>query len=101
MLFRSRDTAAKISMSNADELVDGFDKLQWKFCPAIFEMGMGREFQENEILPFCKKEKINEKGATAELWQIEIPEEFVGPKLRAVVKDGKYDDPNDDLGPVS
>ncbi|KFY94147.1 hypothetical protein V500_03400 [Pseudogymnoascus sp. VKM F-4518 (FW-2643)] len=94
-----RDTAAKISMSNLNEFVEGFDKLQWKFCPAIFEMGMGREFQENEVLPFCKKEEINKKGATAQLWQIEIPEEFVGLKLRAVVKDEKYDDPNDGVGP--
>lgn len=96
-----RDTAAKISSSNLNELADGFNNLQWKYCPAIFDMGMGREFQEEQVLPFCKKEAINEKGATAQLWQVEIPEEFVGLKLRAVLKNGKYDDPNDDFGPVS
>ncbi len=40
------------------------------------------------------------KGATAQLWQIEVLEEFVGPELRKAVKNSVYD-PNDGYGPVS
>lgn len=94
--------AATITTSDSDALANGFNNLQWKFCPASFEMTWRRKLVAEHILPFYKKEKINEKGFTAQLWQIEVPEEFIGPNLvRAVAKDGKYNDPNDDIGPVS
>lgn len=101
-LLSLREIAKDIGVINPDELADGFNNLQWRFCPAIIEKDMGRDFKENEILPFCHKEKINDKGGTAQLWQIEVPEEFVGPELaEAISEGGKYNNPNDDIGPVS
>jgi hypothetical protein len=103
-LLSLQEMVLTMHIYSPNTLADDFDKLQWKYCPARIELNMGRDFHKNRILPFCKREEINNKGATAQLWQIEVPEEFVGPKLRAVraaVKDAKYDDPNDDLGPVS
>ncbi|OBT67421.1 hypothetical protein VE03_03009 [Pseudogymnoascus sp. 23342-1-I1] len=95
-----RDTVKKMPISNRDELAEGFNNLQWRFCPVKFEMSMERYFPENQIMPFCKREKINDKGGTAQLWQIEVPEEFIGPNLaKAIKKEGKYDAINDSIGP--
>lgn len=91
-----------ISDSNANALANGFNNLQWQFCPTTFELRMGRKLVVDHILPFHKKKKINDKGATAQLWQIEVAEEFVDFNLaRAVAKDGGYNDPEDDIGQVS
>jgi hypothetical protein len=50
------------------------------------------------VIPICRKEKINNKGGTAPLWQIEVPEEFVGPRLRDVIPSARFFDLNDNGG---
>ena len=85
---------------DADALADQFNTIQWKFCPAKFDLNMSRTFIQNRIVPICRKEAINEKGGTAQLFQIEIPEEFVGRRLREVVKSSRYDH-QEGNGPVS
>lgn len=96
-----REKTATMGTRDPDPLANGFNILQWRFCPAIIEMDMRRSFYEDHFLPFCQREKINEKGVHAQLWQVAIPEEFVGPRLRAIIEDKKYDNPDDDHGPVS
>ncbi|OBT72265.1 hypothetical protein VF21_07968 [Pseudogymnoascus sp. 05NY08] len=98
-IYSLREKAASMRMRNSDAFANAFDRLQWKFCPATIEMGMGREFHENQILPFCQREKVNEKGVHSQLWQVAVPEEFVGPMLRAVIKDKIFNNPDDDYGP--
>lgn len=94
-------TAAMGMGNNADALAEDFNRLQWQFCPVILEMRVGPKLGSDHILPFYKKEKINEKGGTAQLWQIEVPEEFIGPNLvQAVLRNG-YPCHDDDLGLVS
>lgn len=85
----------------ADQLAARFNKKQWRFCPANFETGYPRNFGKDRVLPFCKKQKINSKGGTASLWQVEVPEEFVGPQLRKKVPNSRYKRTNDKVGYVS
>jgi hypothetical protein len=82
------------------QLAEEFDQRQWKYCPAILEFNKARQYPQNQILPFSKREKINEKGGTAQLWVIEVLEEFVEAKLRMKVEGSKYEC-KDGLGPVS
>jgi hypothetical protein len=99
-----RSLRARISsmrVSNADDLAVNFDAKQWKFCPAKFDLHKSKEgYNKNIIIPICKKQEIK-KGGTAQLWQIAVQEEFVGPKLREAVKDSWFDDEKDRFGPVS
>ena len=81
-----------ISVSNAPKLAMRFDEMQWRFCPAILELGMSREFGGDRVMPICGKEEINTKGGTAKLWQIKVQEEFVGPKLRNAALSAKFSD---------
>ena len=78
-----------------------FERNQWRFCAAKFELGAGRQYFKNRIIPICRKKTINDKGGTAKLWEIEVQEEFVGKTLRDVVWKSRYDDPKDNFGLVS
>ena len=44
-----------ISVSNAPKLAMRFDEMQWRFCPAILELGMSREFGGDRVMPICGK----------------------------------------------
>ncbi|KAL8846936.1 MAG: hypothetical protein Q9221_008004 [Calogaya cf. arnoldii] len=72
------------------QLAAEFNEKQWPFCPAKFDLHLGQEYTEHSILPICQKVKINEKGGTARLWQIEVKEEFVGHKLKQAVDFSRY-----------
>jgi hypothetical protein len=102
-LYDLKETFAEIDNSNdTEEHAKRFDKLQWRFCPARFDLNVARDFWVDRVLPICIKQLINTKGGTADLWQIAVLEEFVGKELREAAKNSKYDSPDDDsLGPVS
>lgn len=72
------------------QLAAEFNEKQWLFCPAKFDLHLGQEYNEHRILPICQKAKINEKGGTARLWQIEVKEEFVGDALKQAVDFSRY-----------
>jgi hypothetical protein len=89
-----------MNIEDADMVAEAFDRLQWKFFPARLDLG-AREYPPNRVLPFCRKAPINDKGGTAQLFQIEVLEEFVSPKLREAVEQSRYENDDDKLGPVS
>jgi hypothetical protein len=95
------DLPRPLTKPQADDLAAAFDKEQWQFCPAKFDLDEYPDFHKNRIIPIYRKEKINMKGGTATLWQIEVLEEFVGDNLKEVVKTALYNDDKDPLGPVS
>jgi hypothetical protein len=90
-----------MSEKEADELAARFNREQWRFCPAAFEIGDPRNFGKDRVLPFCVKQIINLKGGTASLWQVEVLEEFVGLQLREKVPNSRYKSNNDNHGYVS
>ncbi|KAL8941905.1 MAG: hypothetical protein Q9216_001978 [Gyalolechia sp. 2 TL-2023] len=81
--LRTKLTAAGIQ--DADQVAETFDKEQWAFCPAKFELHSGQTYTEHKILPIYRKEEINTKGGTAKVYQIDVKEEFVGDSLRQAV----------------
>jgi hypothetical protein len=99
-LLDLQDTFQALGVRDPYRVAEAFDDLQWRFCAAKFELNMGREYPRQRIMPIRRKLEINEKGGTAQLWQIEVLEEFVGRELRDAVKASAYD-PKDGLGKVS
>lgn len=67
-----------------------FDHVQWKYCAPKFRLHMDRSFLQKHILPIDVKQQINDKGGTADVWEIAVLEEFVATDLREVVKTSKY-----------
>lgn len=72
-----------------------FDDLQWRFCPAKFELGEEQIFLHQQVIPIIEKSKLSESGGTAVLWQIAVLEEFVADNLKAVVEKSRYQEPDD------
>jgi hypothetical protein len=83
---------------HAESIAVEFDQVQWSFCPVKFHLHSEADFNTKRIVPICRKEEINTKGATANIWQVAIQEEFVEPQLREAVPSARYED---DLGVVS
>ncbi len=85
---------------NARHLAEAFYKAQWRYCAASFELNVAKDYlDENQIIPIIAKRRIKE-GGTAHLSAIVVPEEFVGPDLRAIVDRSKFQDPDDNIGCV-
>ena len=66
-----------------------FFKEQWRFCPARFDLHRTKNYLNNRVIPICRKHLIKE-GGTAQLWHIDVYEEFVTPKLREVAKGSRF-----------
>ncbi len=90
----------ELSEAEATSLSNNFYEKQWLFCPVIIFRNMGRYFEKDYILPICQKQKINDKaGSATGIYLIEIQEQFVDNKLKAVAV--RYEDKKDGFGWVS
>lgn len=99
------DKKLPISLSDLKDLknhgftyAEEFNRKQWAFCPADFDYH-SRNYHSDRIIPICKKEEINDKGGTAQLWQIAVQEDFVKPRLKERVPNSRFQD--DRFGYVS
>src|SRR5215469_16961263 len=84
-----------IKPDQAADIGRRFEEARWRFLPAHFEFDASHNYGEKRILPFLKRVPIGEgegKGGTANLWNISVPEEFVGDKLRKKVSSSKFTD---------
>ncbi|MCJ1308075.1 hypothetical protein MMC25_001726 [Agyrium rufum] len=70
----------------AEDVAVRFNVSQWRYCPATFDDIMRKVYEKDRIIPICARFQINEKGGTADLWQIVVHEEFVGKELRKRVE---------------
>jgi hypothetical protein len=99
-----RDSRLPISLAELKEkapaIAEAFNRKQWAFCPANFDYRYSSQvYHRDRIIPICRQLQINDKGGTAQLWQIVVREEFVKPKLRKRVPKSKFTDP--EFGEVS
>lgn len=101
-LYTLKEIFKSNNVTDPEERAKAFDDAQWRYAVPRFELEKVYSFHRNRILPICRKKPINEKGGTAKLWQIEVLEEFVGPRLKQAVRNSCYDPKNgDNLGLVS
>ena len=74
-----------LPITKANDLAERFNQEQWRYCAATFNLGMGKDYGRKRIIPICAKEQINDKGGTADLWWIQVHEDFVGEELKKAV----------------
>ena len=70
-------------------LSSAFFELQHRFRPARFDLHGTTDWDEDMVVPIYRKIPIK-AGGTAELWQIDIPEEFVGQNLRDISSGSRF-----------
>jgi hypothetical protein len=77
------------NVESPDIIAGNFDCKRWSFCPVEFSPRMAHVLPRERVLPIHLRELINDKGATADLWRIDVPEEFVHEDLRKCVAHSK------------
>lgn len=77
-------------LGDPSQLALDFQRLQWQFCPPQFGLGRDMEFGENVILPIHQQHIITEKGATACVSSIVVPEEFVSVALQREAEHSRF-----------
>jgi hypothetical protein len=88
-----RDLATDLGISETKLTVD-FYEMQWRFRPAVFELDMDEEWPPEMIVPICSQVLIAE-GRTARVYEVSIPEEFIGKRLRQVMSAARREDSQD------
>lgn len=91
-----------------ERLAEDFNNAQWKFVPASFDI-RSLKIKSQQVLPIHQKESVlkdrrgkpYQKGGTAELFTIEVLEDFVSEKLKSAIQRPPYSSEQDDLGLVS
>ncbi|PMD45721.1 hypothetical protein L207DRAFT_630123 [Hyaloscypha variabilis F] len=75
-----------------ESLADEFFEIQWQYCAVTFDLDRVYEWPEELIIPICSQNLIAE-GRTAKLYEITIPEDFIGLGLAGAVPNFRYEDP--------
>ena len=77
------------------DLVSKFSTIQHRFRPARFELHSSTDWDENMVIPIYRMNPIKD-GGTASLWQIDVPEDFVGESLRDVCSGSRFNTNTDE-----
>ena len=72
-----------------EELPSKFYDVQYRFRPAKFDLREGSDWDAEIVIPIYQKNLIK-RGGVGELWQINVPEEFVTPMLRSVASGSRF-----------
>ncbi|KAI0023755.1 hypothetical protein F4780DRAFT_776381 [Xylariomycetidae sp. FL0641] len=91
------DARRMLAHGNAEpglpEAVDFFEQQKWKFCPVQISLNFDRDLLRGKhILPFCRRERINGKGATAQLYVVAVQEAFVRVDLQEALEGSRFPD---------
>ena len=80
----------KAHVAEARSLADRFFETQYQFCPARFEYQVDCHWSEEDIVvPIYSKNPIN-TGGTAQLWHIDVSEEFIDQALKRVSAGSRF-----------
>ncbi|KAL2405854.1 hypothetical protein ABEF95_000368 [Exophiala dermatitidis] len=81
------------SEEEADSFMKEFYQRRWSFIPVCIDYNMSPTLQSGDhVLPFLKKESINTKGGTAEVYQVLIKEDYIGDNMRRAIEKSKFYD---------
>ncbi|KAI1081682.1 hypothetical protein F5B20DRAFT_52386 [Whalleya microplaca] len=90
------DDLKREGVQDAKELLVNFTERKWLYCPGRLEFGMQNAFLDpgcgRWIMPFCKRQQINSKGGTAQLWEVVVHESDVPHSLARVIGRSKHED---------
>ena len=93
-----RDTLQEVFRAagiHDQELPNKFFDQQHRFTPARFDLYGGHDWSEDTVIPIYQRNPIK-KGGTAEIYQIDVPEEFVGLNLRDVCAGSRFNAGSDE-----
>ncbi|KAI1370250.1 hypothetical protein F4677DRAFT_457997 [Hypoxylon crocopeplum] len=76
-------------IGNVNEFWTSFQEKMWLYYPCRLKFRMSNTFLDpgrgRWIMPFCKRQPVNMKGGTAQVWEVVVPEPLVPHSLAEVV----------------
>ncbi|KAI0128203.1 hypothetical protein F4776DRAFT_199282 [Hypoxylon sp. NC0597] len=86
---RLKESLIRGEVKDIAEFWEAFKKKMWLYYPCPLRLGMQSTFLDADgrwIMPFCKRQRINLKGGTAQVWEVVVPEPLVHEGLAKVVR---------------
>ncbi|KAI1101815.1 hypothetical protein F4804DRAFT_314785 [Jackrogersella minutella] len=81
---------------NTKQFWERFQERMWLYYPCPLDLGMRTTFRDPDrgrwIMPFCKRQRINMKGGTAQVWEVAVQESLVPRKLAITTERSEYKD---------
>ena len=73
------------------QFVRQFTTWQYFFCCRSLEKRYITKFSSKDIVPICRLQMLNGGGLVAEIFRIEVPEDYVSPELQEAAKHKNYE----------
>lgn len=85
------------SVLDVNKLLTSFDNMRFMFQHVIMELNTAAVYSDRVrgrwISPFCRRQLINNKGGTAQVWQVSVQDRFLSQGLKERLKRSEYIDP--------
>ncbi|KAK7977786.1 hypothetical protein PG988_005276 [Apiospora saccharicola] len=82
---------------DADTLISKFDDARFMFQHVPIDLNMSMVCSDRGrgrwISPYCKRQLINNKGGTAQVWQVSMQDKILSPGLKKRLGRSEFDDP--------
>ena len=91
---RLRKKLHEKNIPDVDEVIRKFERAKWAYTSPQLTLHMEENFEGGDfVLPFCRRNVINEKGGTASVYQVAVQEQFiVDPDLKKALAKSLYRD---------
>lgn len=79
------------------DIIRRFEERRFSYRDLRLTYNMRKIFRDKSgrcIMPYCKREAVNEKGGTARMWQVLVPDAFIHKDLAAKLRHSKVEDPD-------
>ncbi|KAK8006643.1 hypothetical protein PG991_012940 [Apiospora marii] len=84
-------------VSGVDMLVSKFDDARFMFQHVPIDLNMSAVYSDRGrgrwISPYCRRQLINNKGGTAQVWQVSMQDKILSPGLKERLRRSEFDDP--------
>ncbi|KAK6824952.1 hypothetical protein PG987_012446 [Apiospora arundinis] len=85
------------SVSDVNKLLNMFDDMRFMFQHVVMDLNTPTVYSDRRrgrwISPFCRRQLINNKGGTAQVWQVSVQDRFLSTGLKERLKRSEYNDP--------
>ncbi|KAF2490635.1 hypothetical protein BU16DRAFT_622209 [Lophium mytilinum] len=90
-----KDLEEELKMRNIQDvarIIIKFEEAKWSYCPARISMDMEERFHRGTILPFCRRQRVNTEGGTAEVYRVSLQEDLVPDEMKKIIRRSKHVD---------
>jgi hypothetical protein len=96
-----KDRLVRGYVQDAEKIVAEFHDRVFLYHPlpleSIHSKSTASMFPDKEhgrwIIPYCRRQRVNTKGGTAQVWQAAVPAHVVPTSLASKIRQSEYDDP--------